>query len=184
VENSGEKRMKSKLQLQKRLVELRIRQEEGVASSEDLEEIRTLRDEIQNMPLPRLIPPEPTGWRKSTDRKYEGSFGEFLRDVRQADTPGGIPSPRFTEYRAASGLSEAVPSDGGYQVGTDVSNELLHDAFETGVLASRCRKIELSSGSNRLEINAFDEKSRVDGSRSEREAKVQTQVPETEAEAE
>lgn len=101
---------------------------------------------------------------KSNNGPFE-SFGLFLQAVRSAGVPGGGENKKLLEIRSASGLSETVPSDGGYLVQTDFANQLLESAFETGRLSSLCQRIELSSNSNRLEINGFDETSRVTGSR-------------------
>jgi HK97 family phage major capsid protein len=158
--------MSSKLQLQKRLVELRIRQEEGVATSEDLEEIRMLKDQIENIGK-RLILPESTGG-SSRERSNNGPFdnlGGFLQAVHRAGVPGGDVDGRLGEIRAASGLSEGTPSSGGYLVQTDFTNQLIESAFQTGKLARLCNTFELSSNSNRLEINGVDESSRATGSR-------------------
>jgi hypothetical protein len=43
--------------------------------------------------------------------------------------------------------------------------ELLKRTYHTGVLASRCRKIPLSTNANGLKINAVDESSRANGAR-------------------
>ena len=48
---------------------------------------------------------------------------------------------------------------------TDFSTELLRNAFETGITASRVRRIPISANSNGMTINAVDETSRADGSR-------------------
>ena len=45
--------------------------------------------------------------------KVFNSFGEFLQSVRKAETPGQKIDQRLYQTRAA-GLSETVPSDGGF----------------------------------------------------------------------
>jgi len=95
--------------------------------------------------------------RKSKDRF--NSFGEQMAAIMRAGLPGGHADPRL--FNAASGLNETVPSDGGFLVQQDFSNELLQQAFETGVLASRCRRIQISGSSNSIKINGIDETSRA-----------------------
>ena len=92
------------------------------------------------------------------------NFGEQLRAVYNAALPDRpvVDSRLFNE---ASGASEGVPSDGGFLVQTDFATELLKDAYETGILAPRCRRIPLSSNANGLKINAIDENSRANGAR-------------------
>lgn len=95
------------------------------------------------------------------------SLGEQLQAVRSAAMPGGTVHSGLIGIakRAASGMSEGIGADGGFLVQTDYATELMRAAFETGVLASRVRRFPLSANSNRLVLNAVDEKSRVDGSR-------------------
>lgn len=90
------------------------------------------------------------------------SFGEQMAAVMNAGIPGGTFDPRLRIVAAAgSGLSESVPSDGGFLVQQDFSTELLQEVFTTGVLASRCRRIPISSNSNSIKIPGIDETSRA-----------------------
>lgn len=99
--------------------------------------------------------------------KEEGfkSLGEQLAAVVNAARPGGSIDNRLLVKNAASGLGEAVPSDGGFLVQSTFVTDLLKRIYETGVLASRCRKIPINANSNGLKINAIDESSRANGSR-------------------
>jgi len=87
------------------------------------------------------------------------SLGEQLMSVRSAAISGSI-DPRLFRA-AAAGMSETVPADGGFLVQTDFSNELLQQLNETDILASRCRRITISSASNSMKINGVDETSRL-----------------------
>lgn len=95
------------------------------------------------------------------DRKQDrfGSLGEQLAAVFNAGQQGGTVDPRLRN--AASGLGETVPSDGGFLVQQDFTNDLLKEVFETGILASRCRRIPISGNSNGIKINGIDETSRA-----------------------
>jgi HK97 family phage major capsid protein len=96
-------------------------------------------------------------------RKFT-SFGEQLKAVYNAASPSRpIVDARLTNE--ATGASEGVPSDGGFLVQTDFVSELLKNAFETGILAPKCRKIPISSGANGLKINALNDNSRANGAR-------------------
>jgi HK97 family phage major capsid protein len=86
-------------------------------------------------------------------------LGEQLAAVMNAGRPGGKVDQRL--FNAASGLSETVPSDGGFLVQQDFTNEMLQEVFQTGVLASRCRRIPISGNSNSIKINGVDETSRA-----------------------
>lgn len=96
--------------------------------------------------------------------KRFASFGEQLRAVVEAARPGGRLDERLST-RAASGASEGVPSDGGFLVQTDFATEILQRAYETGILAPRCRRIPISADANGLKMNAVNETSRANGSR-------------------
>jgi len=93
------------------------------------------------------------------DKKF-GSFGEQLRAVVIAAQEGRI-DPRLK----ATGLSEGVPSDGGYLVQTDFATELITRVYETGQVASRCKKVKISPNANGLKMYGIDETSRATGSR-------------------
>ncbi len=92
------------------------------------------------------------------------SLGEQMQAVVRAGQPGGNVDPRLLS-RAVSGMSEGVPSDGGFLVQTDFATELLKRTYETGQVASRCRRIGISANANGIKLNAIDETSRADGSR-------------------
>ncbi len=92
------------------------------------------------------------------------SFGDFLMSVKNAGMPGGRTDPRLF-MNAASGMSEAVPSDGGFLVQQDFVVDLLNRTSETSILAARCTKIPVGANSNGVKIPAINESSRVTGSR-------------------
>lgn len=96
---------------------------------------------------------------KQKERDSFGSFGQQLAAVMMAGIPGGRIDPRL--FNAASGLSETVPSDGGFLVQTDFTNELLKQVYQTGILAQRCRRIQISGTANSIKINGIDETSRA-----------------------
>ena len=107
----------------------------------------------------RNVKPHPAG-----DERRFRSFGEQLAAVYRAATPGGRIDERLST-RAASGLNESNPSDGGFLVQQDFVADLLKKTYETGVLASKARKIPISTTANGLKINAVDDDSRKNGCR-------------------
>ena len=100
---------------------------------------------------------------KDNEKRF-ASFGEQLMAAYRAATPGGKVDERLTT-RAASGLNESTPSDGGFLVQQDFVTELLKRTYETGILASKVKKIPISTNTNGMKINAIDEDSRANGSR-------------------
>lgn len=107
--------------------------------------------------------PNPNEPSPSSENRAWGSLGEQLMAVIEASRSGGKVDERLT--RAASGLGEAVPSEGGFLVQQDFATELLKKTYETGVLANRCRKLPISANANSIKLFGIDETSRVDGSR-------------------
>lgn len=91
------------------------------------------------------------------------NMGEFLQAVVNYYVEGNVIDQRLT--RAASGMSESVPADGGFLVQTEFAAELLKRTYTTGQVVSRCRKIPVGVNSNGLKINAIAESSRASGSR-------------------
>lgn len=100
---------------------------------------------------------------KETEKRFS-SFGEQLMAAYRAAMPGGKVDERLST-RAASGLNETTPSDGGFLVQQDFVTELLKRTYETGILASKVKKIPISTNANGMKINAIDEDSRANGSR-------------------
>lgn len=100
---------------------------------------------------------------KDNEKRF-ASFGEQLMAAYSAAMPGGKVDERLST-RAASGLNETTPSDGGFLVQQDFVTELLKRTYETGILASKVKKIPISTNANGMKINAIDEDSRANGSR-------------------
>jgi len=100
--------------------------------------------------------------RDSRSKDRFSSLGQQLSAIMNAGIPGRSVDPRLWN---ATGLNETTPSDGGFLVQDDFSSELLKQVWQTGVLASRCRRISISQNANSLKINGEDETSRATGSR-------------------
>ena len=114
-------------------------------------------------PEPALTEPAPDKRAPITARDKDkfNSFGAQMSAVFRAGSGGAI-DPRLRNISAAAtGLGEAVPSDGGFLVQQDFSEELLQDVFKTGILANRCRRIPISGNANGIKINGVDETSRA-----------------------
>ena len=101
--------------------------------------------------------------KKDEERKFR-TLGEQMMAVYRAASPAGKIDRRLTT-RSASGLNETNPSDGGFLVQKDFVADLLKRTYETGILASKVKKIPLSTNANGIKINAIDEDSRANGSR-------------------
>ena len=130
-----------------------------LASMERQERLARHLDAPANPPATRPGPQPSARAPERTDRERFGSFGQQLAAVMRAGVPGGSVDPRL--FSAAAGLNETVPSDGGFLVQQDFATEILQDVFQTGILASRCRRIPISGNANSLKINGIDETSRA-----------------------
>lgn len=89
-------------------------------------------------------------------------FGEFLQAVAATRLQGTY-DPRL--YQASLGAQEAVGSDGGFLVRTDIAAGILKRMFDTGQILSRVTRVPISSDSNGVVINALQDASRANGSR-------------------
>jgi HK97 family phage major capsid protein len=92
------------------------------------------------------------------------SVGEQLQAVANFYTGRSVDN-RLMEYRAATGINEAVPSQGGFLVQTDLAGELLKAAYDTSAVANKVRKIQIGPNSNGMNMKTIDETSRATGSR-------------------
>ena len=92
------------------------------------------------------------------------SLGEQLQSVAHFYL-GRSTDNRLMEMRAATGLNETVPTQGGFLVQTDLVSEMLKRTYDTSVIANKCRRIPIGANSNGLNIRTIDETSRVTGSR-------------------
>ena len=166
----------------KSLLEKEDRNEEDVEKATELvkraEEIKAeveLRERLGsfgNVEVPEVIKPDP-GDPPPNETKGFDSFGEQLSAIVRASVPG--PERHVDErliYRGEtrgasgpSGANEAAPSAGGFLLQTDFSQEIWKKAHMNSVFAQRCRRVPISSSSNKFKMNAVDETSRANGSR-------------------
>lgn len=123
------------------------------------EKLMSIEPEDRSTEKPE-VKPSPN---KDNEKRFS-SFGEQLMAAYRAAIPGGKVDERLST-RAASGLNESTPSDGGFLVQQDFVTELLKRTYETGILASRVKKIPISTNASGMKINAIDEDSRANGSR-------------------
>ena len=148
----------------KRLEDEIARADESIKRSESIGAITETRlteteSEDNDDTAKRNIKASPAG----DERKFK-NFGEQLRAIYKSSAPGARVDDRLST-RAASGLNETNPTDGGFLVQQDFVTELLKRTFDTGVLASKARRVRISTNSNGLKINAVDDDSRKDGCR-------------------
>jgi HK97 family phage major capsid protein len=82
----------------------------------------------------------------------------------RAGLPGQHIDPRLST-RAGTGLSESVPSDGGFLVDTEMSGGLIKNVWKKSPILEKVSKVTLSGNKNGMKFNGFDETSRATGSR-------------------
>jgi HK97 family phage major capsid protein len=92
-------------------------------------------------------------------------FAEFIQAVHKAEPRvDGRVDPRLRPL-AAAGTNEGIGSEGGFLLAPTAVGLIDKMAFDSAELASRCMPIEVSDGSNSVEIDVIDETSRALGSR-------------------
>jgi len=99
-----------------------------------------------------------------TQKSEWASRGEFFQAVMRAGKPGGQVDPRLST-RAATGLSESIPSDGGFLVEPAMADEILSTVWTSGEILPRVNKVTLTGNKTGMKFNGIDETSRADGSR-------------------
>ena len=145
----------------KQIVRLEVfKEDENTAPADEKENANTKNDSAGEADETEVAKDNPE---KDEERKFR-TLGEQMMAVYRASTPAGKVDRRLTT-RSASGLNETNPSDGGFLVQKDFVADLLKRTYETGILASKVKKIPLSTNANGIKINAIDEVSRANGSR-------------------
>ena len=130
--------------------EIRVRERE--------ERVRAILDK-PNTPATQPQPGNKGSGIEVRDKDKFVSLGEQLCAVINAGRPNGRVDPRL--YNAASGLNEAVPSEGGFLIQQDFTTKVYEDLFDNGLISSKCQKIPISGNANGTVINGFDETSRA-----------------------
>lgn len=117
-----------------------------------------LKDLPKDEPMPKIQITLDEG-----DRVFK-SLGEMCHAVIR-DTQGKGPTDKRLERLKATGMSEGVPSEGGFLVEPTIAAGILTNVFTTGIFLARTKRIAVGANSNRLVVNAIAETSRVHGSR-------------------
>lgn len=137
---------------------------------EILAKIDDLRAELALFEAPRPItqpgPVGQKGYATMTAKNPFNNLGTFAQAVASSMRPGSQIDHRLLDIQgAATGLNETTPSDGGFLVQTDFSDQLLRALNETGLIFPKVTRIPISGNANGIRLNAFDETSRATGSR-------------------
>jgi HK97 family phage major capsid protein len=100
--------------------------------------------------------------RDEADQPFK-SNGEFFMAVKTAGQYPGQIDPRLLPLKAAAGLNESVPSQGGFLVPPELASTILEKTYNTGSLLAQFPRTSVSG--NSMTFNVVDETSRADGSR-------------------
>jgi HK97 family phage major capsid protein len=110
---------------------------------------------------PAASPMRPSDVVVGADRELLKPFanlGEQLKAIyHAAQNPGATDRRLLQINNAAAGMSEGVPSDGGFALQTDFAGALMDTAVQTGQISSRCDSYEVSSPSNAAKWMDIDE---------------------------
>lgn len=105
-----------------------------------------------------------TEGRAINPKKEFRTLGELLSAVAKADTRQGVDA-RLQESRAATGMGEATPADGGWLVQSDFAVDLMTRTYNIGQILSRIPRIPVGPNANGLTLTMVNETSRANGSR-------------------
>lgn len=103
-----------------------------------------------------------------TDKKASQPWedlGKFLKAVHIAAMYPHQSDDRLKAQKAVLGASEGIPSDGGFLVQPNFSDEIFMLEHSQSEIVSRVRKFPVGPNNNGMTINAVDETSRATGSR-------------------
>lgn len=96
------------------------------------------------------------------DKPFE-TAGQFFKAVKSAALAPYNIDPRLQSLKAASGLNEAVPSQGGFLVPSQVASGILQNMYKVGTVLSLFAPTPVEG--NGMIWNVIAETSRADGSR-------------------
>ena len=97
------------------------------------------------------------------DRPFNG-IGDFMLAVARSNHEIlSAADPRLRKL--ASGQNNAVDSEGGFLVGTEVGSEIFKNMYEASELASKCKPLNVGAGANAFELPTVEDTSRADGYR-------------------
>lgn len=111
--------------------------------------------------LPPVTNPEVIVTKDEADQSWVGP-GEFFKAVKMAAVHPAMEDVRLRAVKA-TGMSEGVPSDGGYLVVPQFASGILERMYSTGDVLGRISVDPVTS--NSMTYNGVDETSRADGSR-------------------
>ena len=165
-DDSGEERQKISKADSRRVKEL-IGAQKDIAEQIDTYQEYRKSDELLREPVERPVCNiEPDATIAHREGRIFGSLGEQLRSIVESSKQGGRIDPRLNEVtRAATGLNETIPSQGGFLLEDTFTNNIISNIYKTGIIASRCRKYPVGANSNSITIPGVDENSRKDGYR-------------------
>lgn len=148
----------------------KMKYDEMKALRDEIDALKAFRSQIESEPAskaaPRLVVTD-----DETDKMADAPFksvGEQLYAIAEAAIRPGRADQRLAaqaKRAKALGLSEGVPSDGGFLLQPDFSAEILRRMNEMGSVMARTRRIQISPQSNGIVMNSIDETSRATGSR-------------------
>ncbi len=101
----------------------------------------------------------------SEGRQYDDRLKPLKSEMAKEGVIFQLPTVAQKALKAATGLSEGVPADGGFLVGTDRQEGVLMRDYATGQVWNRAQSITIGANSNGTTINALKETSRATGSR-------------------
>lgn len=141
--------LKKELEVEKR--EAEVRSELSNTMNERIIRPKIDEDDLSKK-FPNSLPPK---------EKRFASFGENLLAVRNYNTSRDARLGWVENQLRATGMSEGIPTDGGFLVQVDFSAALLEKVYEISPILSRVRKFSLGGNFNGIDLPTVNETSRV-----------------------
>ena len=98
------------------------------------------------------------------DQPFETS-GEYFMAIKNAALYPQHSDVRLRQFKAATGMGENVPADGGYLLAPTIAGGIVERMYKSGEILSRVTRTPIGANSNGMIFNGIDETSRADGSR-------------------
>ena len=81
------------------------------------------------------------GVERATEKPFASLGEQLIAVMRASRSDNRVMDPRLQRLAAISGMSEGIPSDGGFAVQTDFAQEIFQRAYQTGQVLSRVRRV-------------------------------------------
>jgi HK97 family phage major capsid protein len=139
-----------------------LKQADGVRAQIEREE---RLDEHKSWSSDSAKPPEKPAPETRKETPAGDDFGLALQSIAmRGGYPGFSSEQRSRIEKRATGMNEAIGSEGGFMLSPEYAAGILQRTYDASLAAQRCRRWQIGASSSSLILNTIQETSRVDGS--------------------